>query len=51
MADFYFSLRVRVDINKYPSAEALMDRWLDEAEAAAGAEEAGLLQVNLEGRQ
>ena len=44
MADFYFALRVRVDINRYASAEALLDRWLEEAEAAEGAEEAGLIQ-------
>ena len=45
MADFYFACRVRVDINRYPSAEALLDRWLEEAEAAEGAEEAGLIQT------
>ena len=45
MPDFYFSLRVRIDINRYPSAEALLDRWLEEAEAAEGAEQAGLIQA------
>ena len=45
MADFYFACRVRVDINRYPSAEALLDRWLEEAEAAEGAEQAGLIQT------
>ena len=45
MADFYFALRVRVDINKYPSGDALLDRWLEEAEAAEGAEQAGVIQT------
>ena len=45
MADFYFACRVHVDINRYPSADALLDRWLEEAEAAEGAEEAGLIQT------
>lgn len=44
MADFYFALRVRVDINRYESGEALLDRWLEDAEAAEGAEQAGLIQ-------
>ena len=43
MAEFYFACRVRIDINKYQSGEALLDRWLDEAEAAEGAEQAGVL--------
>ena len=46
MADFYFALRVRVDINRYASGEALLDRWLEEAEAAESAEEAGLIQTS-----
>ncbi len=45
MPDFFFALRVRIDINRYPSGEALLDRWLDEAEAAEGAEQAGTLQA------
>ena len=49
MADFYFACRVRVDINRYPSAEALLDRWLEEAEAAEGAEQAGPHPDGVEG--
>ena len=45
MPNFYFALRVRVDLNRYPSAEALLDRWLEEAEVVEGAEQAGVVQV------
>ena len=45
MADFYFATRIRVDINRYPSAEALLNRWLEEAEAAEQAEQAGVIQT------
>ncbi len=45
MAEFYFALRVRVDINRYQSGPALLDRWLQEAEAAEGAEQAGVIQT------
>ena len=45
MPDFYFALKVRIDINRYPSVDALLDRWLEEAEAAKAFEEAGALQV------
>ena len=38
-----FLARVRVDVNQYKSADELMDRWLAEAEAAEGAEQAGLI--------
>ena len=44
MADVYVALRVPVDINRYDSGEALLDHWLEEAEAAEGAEQAGLIQ-------
>jgi muconolactone delta-isomerase len=44
MAEYYFFVNVRVDVNKYPSGQALLDRWLDEAEAAAEAEQAGAIQ-------
>ena len=43
MAQYYFLARVRVDVNQYKSADELMDRWLAEAEAAEGAEKAGLI--------
>ena len=45
VADYYFALRVTIDINKYPSGAALLDRWLEEADAAEGAEQAGVIQV------
>ncbi len=43
MAQYYFLTLVRVDVNRYKSGEELMDRWLVEAEAAEGAESAGLI--------
>jgi hypothetical protein len=45
MPDFYFALRVRIDINRYPSGEALLDRWLEESEVVEGAEQAGMLRA------
>jgi hypothetical protein len=44
MAEYYFFVNVRVDVNKYPSGQALLDRWLDEAEAGAEAEQVGAIQ-------
>ncbi len=43
MAKHYFMAKVKVDITRYKSGDELLERWLTEAEAAEGAEEAGVI--------
>lgn len=45
MASFTFFYKVRVDLQKFSSGKALLDKWHEEAQAASGAIQAGAAQI------
>jgi hypothetical protein len=45
MATFTFFYKLRVDLQKFSSGQAMLDKWHQEAQAAMGAINAGAAQV------
>jgi hypothetical protein len=45
MATYTFFYKIRVDLQKFSSGHALLDKWHQEAQAAKGAINAGVVQV------
>ena len=45
MATFTFFYKLRVDLQKFSSGQAILDKWHQEAQAAMGAINAGAAQV------
>ena len=45
MASFTYFFKLRVDLAKSSSGEELLSKWNEEAQAALGAMDAGIVQV------
>lgn len=45
MATYTYFYKIRVDLQKFSSGQALLDKWHEEAQAAMGAINAGVVQV------
>ena len=45
MASFSYFYKIRIDLSKSSSGEALLSKWHEEAQAALGAKDAGIIQI------
>ncbi len=45
MPSFTYFYKIRVDLQKFSSGDELFDKWSEEASAALGAVDAGVLQI------
>jgi len=45
MASFSYFYKIRIDLSKSSSGEALLSKWHEEAQAALGAMDAGVVQI------
>ena len=45
MATYTYFYKIRVDLQKFSSGQTLLDKWHEEAQAAMGAINAGVVQV------